>query len=109
MHASYALADNYERTTHTRWLNSYAASHAPRMVFNWLPFMRKAMLDEALHIRGLAVKGSKPYWETGYSLGFGTKARAGVFVSFLGKRWRDVGFSLSVPIIGKWTSLGNRL
>lgn len=109
MDASYALAGNYEWTTDTRWLQAAAAWHTPRLVFNWLPFMRKAMLDEALHVRGLVVKGSKPYWETGYSLGFGTKARAGVFVSFLGKRWRDVGFSLSVPIIGKWTSLGNRL
>lgn len=105
MDDSFALAGNYEWTTDTRWAQAAASWHAPRMLLNWLPFMQRTMLDEALHLRGLAVKGSKPYWEAGYSLGFGTKLRAGVFVSFLGKRWRDVGFSLSVPLAGDLANL----
>ena len=101
MDASYALTGNYEWSAADRWVQASAAWHTPRLLVNWLPFMRRLMLDEALHLRGLVTERGTVYWETGYSLGIKQALRAGVFVSFGGGHYRDVGFSLSIPLFAE--------
>lgn len=95
----FALPDNYAYSTKDRWLQANAMWSTPYLLVKHLPFLRKKLFDEALHLRLLAVANRKVYTEVGYSIGLMDIGRAGVFVGFNGSDYKSAGVSISFPLI----------
>lgn len=96
--SGFSLLDNYAYSTATRWAQMNLSWYTPYLLLKHLPFLKKNMLDEALHLRSLAVYGRLPYSELGYSIGFSVIARVGVFVGFDCLKYRSTGVSLTIPL-----------
>lgn len=94
--SGFTLLDNYAFSTSTRWAQANVSWYTPYLLLMHLPFIRNLPLDEALHLRSLAVYGRRPYTEAGYSIGFSDQARVGVFAGFDCLKFRSVGVSVSV-------------
>lgn len=96
--SGFTLLDNYVFSTSTRWAQANVSWYTPYLLLMHLPFLRNLPLDEALHLRSLAVYGRCPYTEVGYSIGFSDEARVGVFAGFDCLKYRSVGVSISIPL-----------
>lgn len=96
--SGFSLLDNYAYSTATRWAQANLSWYTPYLLLKYLPFLKKKMLDEALHLRSLAVYGCLPYSELGYSIGLMEVARVGVFVGFDGLKYRSTGVSFTIPL-----------
>lgn len=101
MNEGFSLLNNYEYATATRWGQANITWQSPYILVKNLPFLRRMRFDEALHVRTLVVYDRAPYWEGGYSLGFGKSFRAGVFVGFDRMKYRSMGFSVTLGM-GEW-------
>lgn len=94
----FALLDNYICSTNGHWAQINTAWYTPYMLIKHLPFLRKKLFNEGLHLRSLLTDRYKPYLEVGYSVGLSDMMRAGVFVGF--DRWNhhSTGISISLPL-----------
>lgn len=98
LNESFARLGGYALSTSSEWVQAFLTYDSQHLLLKWLPFLRKKLMTEAIHLRALYVKGAPVHSEAGYSLGLGGLMRAGVFVSFTGTRYESVGFVLSIPL-----------
>lgn len=96
---NFSLPDNYKYSTDSRWVQAHITWSTPYLLIKHLPFLQDKYFDEALHLRGLWVDDRKPYAELGYSIGFASLGRLGVFAGFEKWRYQSVGVSLSFPLL----------
>lgn len=94
----FSLLGNYAYSTNTRWAQANISWYTPYLLLKHLPFLKTKNFDEALHLRSLVVYGCKPYSEIGYSVGFSTLARVGVFAGFDSFKFRSAGVSVSLML-----------
>lgn len=95
----FALLDNYAYSTDKRWAQAHLTWNTPYLLLKQLPFLKRANLDEALHLRTLVVYGRRPYTEIGYSVGLPNNLlRIGVFAGFERLKYHSVGVSVSLNL-----------
>lgn len=94
----FSLLDNYAYSTADRWAQANISWYTPYLLIKHLPFLKKKMFDEALHVRSLVTFRNLPYTEAGYSVGLSNLGRIGVFVGFECFKYRSVGISVSIPL-----------
>lgn len=95
---SFSLLDNYAWSTDKKWLQVYLNYPSNYLLLKRIPFLQNYLFNEALHARTLWIPGNN-YTEFGYSVGFGDKARIGVFVGLEKGRYDATGFTISLPIL----------
>ena len=96
---SFALLSNYAYSTNSHWVQAHVSWYTPYLLFKQIPFLKRMIFDEALHLRMLKVGSYRPYSEVGYSIGVTDVARVGVFVGFESWQYKQVGVSVSIPLI----------
>ena len=94
----FSLLNNYAYSTNKRWAQANVSWHTPYLLIKHLPFLKKKLFDEALHVRSLVTYGHYPYTEVGYSVGASVLGRIGVFVGFDRLKYSSVGVSVSLPL-----------
>lgn len=92
----FSLLDNYEYSTKERWAQANFSWYTPYLFLKQLPFLRRKAFNEAIHIRTLLIHDRHPYSEIGYSVGFSTILRTGIFVSF--DRFRSCSTGVSITL-----------
>lgn len=93
----FSLPDNYALSTDTRWAQAHVSWYTPYLLLKQLPWFSRKSFDEALHLRSIVTYARQPYTEAGYSVGFSTLARIGVFVGFDALKFHSAGISVSLP------------
>ena len=96
---TFVLLNNYSYSNNTQWLQAHASWYTPYLIIKQIPFLKKKLFDEALHFHLVKVKHYKPYSELGYSIGISEMARVGLFVGFSSFDYRNIGVSVSIPLI----------
>ena len=96
---TFVLLNNYAFSNNTQWAQAHVSWYAPYLIVKQLPFLKRYLFDEALHLRVAKVNHFKPYTELGYSVGITEMARVGVFVGFQSFNYQHIGVSVSVPIL----------
>ncbi|WP_321334623.1 DUF5686 family protein [uncultured Bacteroides sp.] len=94
----FSLPDNYEYSTSNRWVQTNLMWTTPYLLFKQLPFLQQRGFDEALHLRSLFSYNRKPYLEVGYSVGFLSFLRIGVFEGFNYLKHHSTGVSVSISL-----------
>ncbi|MDL2252183.1 DUF5686 and carboxypeptidase regulatory-like domain-containing protein [Odoribacter sp. OttesenSCG-928-J03] len=94
----YFLADYYQLSTNDKWLSGAFNYESSYLLFKRLPFMQRLLFDEAIHLRYLWTPTNKNYMEGGYSIGFGSGLRAGMFFGFEQEKYKGCGVRVCIPI-----------
>lgn len=99
LNRGFSLLDNYTHSTNIRWAEANLSFYTPYLLLKHLPFLKKKRLDEALHLRSLAVFKRDVYWEAGYSIGRSDLYRLGIFTGFQRFKFDAVGVIVSLPLL----------
>ncbi|MDR1380503.1 MAG: DUF5686 and carboxypeptidase regulatory-like domain-containing protein [Tannerella sp.] len=94
---SFILLENYRYATNNKWLQAHAAYTSDYLLIKQIPFMQGYLLNEALHLRALWLPHTN-HCEAGYSIGLGELGRIGVFAGFDGLKYKNTGFTVSIPL-----------
>ena len=93
------LLNNYAYSNNTHWVEANLSWYSPYLLIKQIPFLKRKLFDEAIHLHILKVDSCRLYSQLGYSIGITEIARLGVFVGFESCMYRQVGISVSVPIL----------
>jgi hypothetical protein len=96
--SSFPLLNNYEFATNDKWLQVHAGYTSNYLLLKNIPFLQRTLFDESLHLKTLCIP-DKIHSEIGYSAGFGGIGRIGVFAGFDRLKYKNIGFSISLPVI----------
>ena len=95
---SFELLDNYS-SSNSQWVESHLNWTSEYLFLKRIGFLQTYLFNESLHFHLLWSEQVKtPYAEAGYSIGFNNFGRIGVFTSFNGIKYKNVGIKVSFPI-----------
>lgn len=95
---TFQLLDNYTHTD-TKWVESHINWTSDYLLLKRIGFLQTQQFNESLHLNILLTgKNHKPYLEAGYSIGLGSVARVGIFVSFEDYNYEKIGVKISLPL-----------
>lgn len=83
------------------YLRMNASYESPLMIMSRLPLIGKYVETERFYIGALRIQDTKPYSELGYSF-TNRYFSAGVFTSFLGTKYHDIGFKFTMELFRRW-------
>ena len=83
------------------YLRMNASFESPLMIMSRLPLIGKYVETERFYIGALRIQDTKPYSELGYSF-TNRYFSAGVFTSFLGAKYHDIGFKFTMELFRRW-------
>lgn len=83
------------------YLRMNASFESPLMIMSRLPLIGKYVETERFYIGVLRIQDTKPYSELGYSF-TNRYFSAGVFTSFLGAKYHDIGFKFTMELFRRW-------
>ena len=83
------------------YLRLNASYESPLMIMSRLPLIGKYVETERFYIGVLRIQDTKPYTELGYSF-TNRYFSAGVFTSFLGAEYHDIGFKFTMELFRRW-------
>ena len=83
------------------YLRLNASYESPLMIMSRLPLIGKYVETERFYIGALRIQDTKPYSELGYSF-TNRYFSAGVFTSFLGAKYHDIGFKFTMELFRRW-------
>lgn len=83
------------------YLRMNASYESPLMIMSRLPLIGKYVETERFYIGALRIQDTKPYSELGYSF-TNRYFSAGVFTSFLGAKYHDIGFKFTMELFRRW-------
>ena len=83
------------------YLRMNASYESPLMIMSRLPLIGKYVETERFYIGVLRIQDTKPYSELGYSF-TNRYFSAGVFTSFLGTKYHDIGFKFTMELFRRW-------
>lgn len=83
------------------YLRMNASYESPLMIMSRLPLIGKYVETERFYIGVLRIQDTKPYSELGYSF-TNRYFSAGVFTSFLGAKYHDIGFKFTMELFRRW-------
>ncbi|WP_418895283.1 DUF5686 family protein [Limibacterium fermenti] len=81
------------------WAEGHITYQSDYLLIKNLPFLQEYLLDEAVHINGLATDNGQFYFEGGYSVGWMGMGRIGVFAGFEGRQFDRLGVRISIPLL----------
>lgn len=96
---NFALLPSYTYAP-KQWAEAHVSYMSDYLLLKRLPFLQKYMISESFHLNFMH-DNSQPYYEAGYSVGLGKEFRCGVFGSFKGKEYQNVGVRVILPF-GFW-------
>ena len=83
------------------YLRMNASYESPLMIMSRLPLIGKYVETERFYLGVLRIQDTKPYSELGYSF-TNRYFSAGVFTSFLGTKYHDIGFKFTMELFRRW-------
>jgi len=99
---SYQLLKYYDHSTFSQYSQGFVSYTSPYLLLKHLPWVSNRMWLENIYISSLYTKGSKPYWEAGYSITqISIFGGVGVFVGFEGEKFTGFGVKLSLKFNGE--------
>ena len=98
---SYQLLNYYEHSTDSQYAQGFIGYTSPFLFLKHLPWISNRMWLENLYASSLYTKGSKPYWEFGYSITqISVFGGVGVFVGFEGESFMGFEIKASFALEG---------
>jgi len=95
---SFNLLENYSFNTN-QWLEAQVNWTSDYLILKRIGFMQRFLFNEALQIHTFwNMQHEKPYFETGYSIGFNDLGRIGIFSAFNGFNFKTSGIKISIPL-----------
>ena len=95
---TFNLLNNYSSSA-DKWAETHLTWTSDYLLLKRIGFMQTFQFNESLHLNSLWMSGyTKPYTELGYSIGFGSAMRVGVFTGFDGLKYQHAGVKISLPI-----------
>ncbi len=99
---SFQLLEYYRHSTELGYAQGFVSYTSPYLALKLLPWVSNRMWVESLYASYLYTKGSKPYYEFGYSITqISIFGGIGVFVGFEGEKFRSVGIKASIKFDGE--------
>ncbi|MHC1705421.1 MAG: DUF5686 and carboxypeptidase regulatory-like domain-containing protein [Tenuifilaceae bacterium] len=99
---SFQLLEYYKHSTNSQYFQGFVGYQSPFLVLKLLPWFSNRIWMENLYLASLATKGSKPYWEAGYSITqISIFGGVGVFVGFEGQKFSSYGVKISIALDGE--------
>ena len=98
---SFQLLEYYKHSTESAYAQGFISYSSPYLALKHLPWISNRMWEENIYAASLYTKGSKPYWEFGYSITqISIFGGVGVFVGFEGDKFKSVGIKASIKFEG---------
>lgn len=98
----FQLLEYYKHSTESGYAQGFVNYSSPYLALKHLPWFSNRMWLENLYASSLYSKGSKPYWEFGYSITqISIFGGVGVFVGFEGEKFMSVGVKASLKFSGE--------
>ena len=89
--------DNYLYATNHQWLQAHLSYSSQYILLKQIPFMQGYLFDEALHLSTLWTPAVN-YNQAGYSIGFGSLGRLGVFAGFEKAKFDNIGITVGISL-----------
>ena len=100
--SSFQLLQYYRHSTDSRYAQGFISYTSPFLALKYLPWFSNRMWLENLYLSSLGTKGTKPYWEFGYSITqISVFGGIGVFVGFEGEKFYSFGVKASIKFNGE--------
>jgi len=99
---SFQLLEYYKHSAESGYAQGFVNYESPFLVLKYLPWFSNRMWLENLYLSSLYAKGTKPYWEFGYSITqISIFGGVGIFVGFEGQKFRSFGIKASIKFNGE--------
>ncbi|RPH31897.1 MAG: carboxypeptidase-like regulatory domain-containing protein [Bacteroidales bacterium] len=99
---SFQLLEYYKHSTEYGYAQGFVSYTSPYLALKHLPWISNRMWEENLYASYLYTKGSKPYYEFGYSISqISIFGGIGIFVGFEGEKFQSFGVKASLKFSGE--------
>ncbi|VBB43332.1 conserved exported hypothetical protein [uncultured Paludibacter sp.] len=97
---TFALLPNYTYLN-DKWWESHITFSSEHILLKRIPALQSKAFSESLHFNTLWNYKGKPYNELGYSIGFTPDMRIGVYSSFTGINYNNIGIRINLSLFEK--------
>lgn len=97
----FQLLEYYKHSAESGYAQGFVSYSSPYLALKHLPWISNRIWEENLYLSSLYTKGSKPYWEFGYSITqISIFGGVGIFVGFEGQKFNSFGVKASIKFDG---------